>query len=226
MDVDDPRVGPMKVVGLVADLSETPGEVGGPAPYLGEHTAEVLAGVEERVPVAPAGASNGHGNGHAPAHLLEGVTVLDFSTVIAGPYGASMIADLGARIIKVDATPGRAPATRPGGVQNLMTMRTYAGKECIQVDLQTPEGQELIHKLVARADVLLHNFRPGVPDRLGIDYETCRQINPRLVHVYVGAYGATGPHSRRPGAHPVPAPCSEAPSGRPARPCLLPPTSP
>ena len=204
VDVDDPRVGPMKVVGLVADLSETPGEVGGPAPYLGEHTAEVLEGVEERVPVAPAGASNGHGNGHAPAHLLEGVTVLDFSTVIAGPYGASMIADLGARIIKVDATPGRAPAARPGGVQNLMTMRTYAGKECIQVDLQTPEGQELIHKLVARADVLLHNFRPGVPNRLGIDYETCRQINPRMVHVYVGAYGATGPHSRRPGAHPVP----------------------
>ena len=201
-DIDDPRVGPMKVVGLVADMAETPGEVGGPAPYLGEHTAEVLGGIEERVPVAPAGASNG--NGHAPAHLLDGVTVLDFSTVIAGPYGASMIADLGARIIKVDATPGRAPATRPGGVQNLMTMRTYAGKECIQVDLQTPEGQELIHKLVARADVLLHNFRPGVPDRLGIDYETCRQINPRMVHVYVGAYGATGPHSRRPGAHPVP----------------------
>jgi crotonobetainyl-CoA:carnitine CoA-transferase CaiB-like acyl-CoA transferase len=204
VDVDDPRVGPMKVVGLVADMAETPGEVGGPAPYLGEHTAEVLGGIEERVPVAPAGASNGHGNGHTPAYLLDGVTVLDFSTVIAGPYGASMIADLGARIIKVDATPGRAPAARPGGVQNLMTMRTYAGKECIQVDLQTPEGQELIHKLVARADVLLHNFRPGVPDRLGIDYETCRQINPRLVHVYVGAYGATGPHSRRPGAHPIP----------------------
>ena len=115
-----------------------------------------------------------------------------------------MIADLGARVIKVDATPGRAPATRPGGVQNLMTMRTYAGKECIQVDLQTPEGQELIHKLVAQSDVLLHNFRPGVPNRLGIDYETCRQINPQMVHVYVGAYGATGPHSRRPGAHPVP----------------------
>ena len=204
VDIDDPRVGPMKVVGLVADLSETPGEVGGPAPYLGEHTADVLEGIEERVPVAPAGASNGHGNGHTPAYLLDGVTVLDFSTVIAGPYGASMIADLGARVIKVDATPGRAPATRPGGVQNLMTMRTYAGKECIQVDLQTPEGQELIHKLVAQSDVLLHNFRPGVPNRLGIDYETCRQINPQMVHVYVGAYGATGPHSRRPGAHPVP----------------------
>ena len=203
VEIDDPRVGPMKVVGLVADLAETPGEVGGPAPDLGQHTEETLEGLTERVPVAPAGASNGHGNGHSPTYLLDDVTVLDFSTVIAGPYGASMIADLGARVIKVDATPGRAPAPRQG-VQNLMSMRTYAGKECIQVDLQTQEGRDFIHKLVAQADVLLHNFRPGVPERLGIDYETCKSINPRMVHVYVGAYGATGPHHRRPGAHPVP----------------------
>jgi crotonobetainyl-CoA:carnitine CoA-transferase CaiB-like acyl-CoA transferase len=85
-----------------------------------------------------------------------------------------------------------------------LNLKNYAGKEAIQVNLQSPEGQQIIHQLVARADVLLHNFRPGVPERLAIDWETCRRINPRLVHVYVGAYGATGPHHRRPGAHPIP----------------------
>ena len=201
VEIEDPRVGPMKVVGVLADLADNPGEVGGPAPDLGQHTEEVLAELAGREPALVAGASS-NGSHSMPKHPLEDVTVLDFSTVIAGPYGAVMIADLGARVIKVDATPGRG---MPGvGAVNLNNIRTYSGKECIRVDLQTEEGRELVHKLVARADVLLHNFRPGVPNRLGIDYETCRQINPRLVHVYVGAYGATGPHSRRPGAHPLP----------------------
>ena len=202
VEINDPRVGPMKIVGLLADLTDTPGEVGGPAPNMGQHTEEVLSGMSEREPMFVAGVSNKGGNGHAPLHPLGDITVLDFSTVIAGPYGAVMIADMGARVIKVDATPGRG---MPGvGVVNLNNIRTYSGKECIRADLQTEEGRELIHKLIAKADVLLHNFRPGVPDRLGIDYETCRRINPRLVHVYVGAYGATGPQSRRPGAHPLP----------------------
>ena len=82
--------------------------------------------------------------------------------------------------------------------------RTYAGKEGIQVDLQTPEGKGIVQKLIARADVLSHNFRPGVPERLQIDWETCVSINPRLVHVWMGTYGEHGAHARRPGAHPIP----------------------
>ena len=201
VEINDPRVGPMKIVGLLADLADTPGEVGGPAPSLGQHTSEVVSNMAERAPVSVAGASNGRGNGKASLPPLDGITVLDLSTVIQGPYGAVMIADLGARVIKIDATPERGS---PRPVAQLGTLRTYAGKECIQIDLQTAEGKELIHKLIAKADVLLHNFRPGVPERLGVDYETCKSINPRLVHVYSGAYGATGPHNRRPGAHPLP----------------------
>jgi crotonobetainyl-CoA:carnitine CoA-transferase CaiB-like acyl-CoA transferase len=82
--------------------------------------------------------------------------------------------------------------------------RTYAGKECIQVDLQTPEGKEIVHKLIAKADVLSHNYRLGVPERLQVDWETCRKINPRLIHVWMGTYGENGIHARRPGAHPIP----------------------
>ena len=82
--------------------------------------------------------------------------------------------------------------------------RTYAGKEGIQIDLQTPEGKEIIHKLIAQADVLSHNFRLGVPERLQVDWDTCRKINPRLIHVWMGTYGEHGEHARRPGAHPIP----------------------
>jgi len=198
VEIDDPRVGPMKIVGLVADLSNSPGEVGGPAPNIGQHTSEIVASMAERQPLS---LEEGTDGSDGPRHPLDNITVLDFSTVIQGPYGASMIADLGARVIKVDATPERGSPRR---VNQLGNLRTYAGKECIQVDMQTPEGQEFIHRLITKTDVLLHNFRPGVPERLGIDYETCRKINPRLVWVYSGAYGATGPHNRRPGAHPLP----------------------
>jgi crotonobetainyl-CoA:carnitine CoA-transferase CaiB-like acyl-CoA transferase len=117
-----------------------------------------------------------------------------------------MVADLGARVIKVDATPEREQVRGSAavGAVNTGNLKLYAGKEHIQVDLQTEEGQRIVHQLIENSDVLLHNFRPGVPRRLGIDWETCQTINPRLVHVYIGAYGATGPHSRRPGAHPLP----------------------
>ena len=77
-------------------------------------------------------------------------------------------------------------------------------RKAIQIDLQTPEGKEIIHKLIAQADVLSHNFRLGVPERLQVDWETCRKINPRLIHVWMGTYGEHGEHARRPGAHPIP----------------------
>jgi crotonobetainyl-CoA:carnitine CoA-transferase CaiB-like acyl-CoA transferase len=115
-----------------------------------------------------------------------------------------MLSEMGVRVIKVDATPEREQTISTGGGMAPMNLKNHAGKEGIQVNLQSAEGQKIIHQLVAQSDILLHNFRPGVPERLAIDWETCRCINPRLIHVYVGAYGATGPHHRRPGAHPIP----------------------
>ena len=80
----------------------------------------------------------------------------------------------------------------------------YAGKEGIQVDLQTSDGKEVVHKLIAKADVLSHNFRLGVSERLQVDWETCLKINPRLVNVWMATYGENGVHARRPGTHPIP----------------------
>jgi crotonobetainyl-CoA:carnitine CoA-transferase CaiB-like acyl-CoA transferase len=200
VEIADPRVGRFSTVGLLVRLSETPGVVGGPAPSLGQHTAEIL----QRVALKPsrvAARSNGQKRDAQP--LLGSITVVDLSMVIAGPYAAAMLADMGARVIKIDATPDHEQTISTGGM-SVLNLKTYAGKEAIQLNLQSAEGQRILHQLIARADVLLHNFRPGVPERLAIDWETCRRINPRLIHVYVGAYGATGPHHRRPGAHPIP----------------------
>ena len=207
VEIADPRVGRLTTVGLLARLSDTPGEVGGPAPDLGQHTAEIMQRIASKPHGSPVAAvrSNGDVPNRVPSKpLLDGIMMLDFSMVIAGPYAAEMLAEMGARVFKVDATPEREQTISTGGGMAPMNLKNYAGKEAIQVNLQSPEGQQIIHQLIARCDVLLHNFRPGVPERLAIDWDTCRRINPRLIHVYVGTYGATGPHNRRPGAHPIP----------------------
>ncbi len=198
--IDDPRVGPMRTLAPLVDLKETPGEPSGPAPDVGQHNAEVLDSPQLRSPAAN-GASPG---ADAPSHPLSGITVLDLATIQAGPYGAALLADLGARVIKVDATDRRLDEGRRSTSVAIADARTYAGKEGIQIDLQTPEGKEIIHKLIAKADVLSHNFRLGVPERLQVDWETCRKINPRMIHVWMATYGEHGPHARRPGAHPIP----------------------
>ena len=198
--IRDPRVGPLRTLAPLVDFRDTPGQPSGPAPDVGQHTAAVLGRQSNPVGEAPPEANGAS----VPAHPLSGITVLDLATIQAGPYGAALLADLGARVIKVDATDRRLDEGRRSTAQSVAEPRTYAGKEGIQVDLQTPEGREIIHKLIEKADVLSHNFRLGVPERLQIDWETCHQINPRLVHVWMGTYGENGEHARRPGAHPIP----------------------
>jgi len=201
--IHDPRVGPLRTLAPLVDFKDTPGEPSGPAPDVGQHNAEVLGRLWPRVAAAGGGLAEAAA-ATAPAHPLAGITILDLATIQAGPYGAALLADLGARVIKIDATDRRLDEGRRSTAQAMADARTYAGKECLQVDLQTPEGKEIVHRLIARADVLSHNYRPGVPERLQVDWETCRKINPRLIHVWMGTYGENGVHARRPGAHPIP----------------------
>ena len=201
--INDPRVGPLRTVAPLVDFKDTPGEPSGPAPDVGQHNAEVLGCLRQQAVAVSGGVSEAHG-ATVPAHPLSGVTILDLATIQAGPYGASLLADLGARVIKIDATDRRLDEGRRSTAQAMADARTYAGKECLQVDLQTPEGKAIVHKLIAKADVLVHNYRLGVPERPQVDWETCRQLNPRLVHVWMGTYGEHGVHARRPGAHPIP----------------------
>ena len=201
VEIEDPRVGRLRTLAPLVKLADAPGRPSGPAPDVGQHNSEVLG----RLRPSPAtGRSSAAGAARAPAHPLSGVTILDLATIQAGPYAASMLADLGARVIKIDATDKRLDEGRRSSAQALADVRTYAGKQSMQVDLQTPEGRGILHELIARADVLSHNYRLGVAERLELDRETCRRINPRLVYAWMGTYGENGRHARRPGAHPIP----------------------
>lgn len=119
---------------------------------------------------------------------LAGIVVLDLGQALAGPFGPMVLADLGAEVIKVEPVTGDMMrfATKP-------FVGCQRGKKDIAVDLKTPEGREIIHGLVARADVVHHNMTQGVAERLGVDYPTVRSINPQAVYCNTWAYGANGP---------------------------------
>src|SRR5439155_4665677 len=104
------------------------------------------------------------------------------------------------RIIKIEPPGGEVSRFSAGG---MLWYKTTAGKESLAVDLKSPEGQEIVQRLLARADVVMHNFRPGAPDRLGIGYEQARKLNPRVVYHYGASYGIDGPYWFKPAMHPI-----------------------
>ncbi len=186
---------PMKQLGPLARLTETPAEVHGEIPAVGQHTRALLE--DKRTPWRPA--ADGV-QSHRSA--LDGVTVLDFSTIIAAPLGCSHLADLGARVIKVEQVGG--DPWRWMGNGSLGAIKTNSGKESICLDLKSEEGRKVVHALIAKAGLIVHNFRPGVPERLGISYEDASAINPAIVYLNVNGYGPDGPSAHRPATHPIP----------------------
>lgn len=135
--------------------------------------------------------------------LLAGVTVIDISEYIAGPYCGSLLADLGARVIKVEPPDG-AEERRLGSWARYrgntrMALAYNRGKQSLALDLRKPEGREILHRLIPRADIVIQNFVPGVAKKLGIDYETLSKLNPRLIFVSSTAFGEVGPYQKRKG---------------------------
>ena len=134
---------------------------------------------------------------------LAGIRVLDIGTLIAGPFGATMLGDFGAEVIKVEQ-PGRGDALR-GSPQDGQAGRPPnwliegRNKKSITLNLRVPEGQEILRDLARHADVLIENFTPGTLERWGLGWEDLRAINPRLVMVRVSGYGQTGPYAKRAG---------------------------
>ncbi|WP_072314909.1 CaiB/BaiF CoA transferase family protein [Agrococcus sp. Marseille-P2731] len=140
-----------------------------------------------------------------PAGSLEGVVVLDLSRVLAGPYAAQMLADLGATVIKVenpkdpDVSRGFPPYLTDGEEEFSGYYGQYnRGKLGIGIDLAAPGGPEVLKDLVRRADVLIENFRPGTMEKLGVSWEVLREVNPRLVYTAISGFGQTGSRRRRP----------------------------
>ena len=197
--IEDPNLGPIKQLGAIAHLRGTPAEIARPAPAIGEANGLSWTSRDD-VPMSTS--PNGANPSGKP---LDGFTVLEFATIIATPIGVSMLADLGARVIKVEPIGGDPFREMGGGpLRGLLASKTNAAKESICIDLKSAEGQAIVAELITQADAIVHNYRPGVPDRLGIGYETAKEINPEIVWVSANGYGPDAPGARRPSAHPIP----------------------
>ncbi len=196
--VEDPARGPVRMAGRLAEFTDTPAVIDRPAPTVGQHSAEVLA--EAAAAVVDVPASTVPGSGSSRGEPLAGITVVEFATIIAAPLSTSMLADLGARVIRVEVPEG--DPYRHLVAAGTVAAKTTAGKESICLDLKTPEGRAIARQLVAGADVLVHNYRPGVAERLGLGEAELRAEYPRLIWVSIAGYGRHSPSANRPATHP------------------------
>ena len=137
-------------------------------------------------------------------NILSGIRVLDCSIAMAGPFAAQRMGDMGADVVKVEPTSGEwqrhaSAGGANGNKINVSFLSLNRNKRSLAVDLKAPEGKALLLELVKDADVFLQNYRPGVAERLGVDYATLSAINPRLIYVSMSGYGEDGPYRNFPG---------------------------
>src|SRR4029077_2105509 len=140
-------------------------------------------------------------NHHVIMAPLDGITVLDLTRVLSGPYCTMLLADMGARVIKV-AQPGKGADTRAGyppflGDESAYFLSINRNKESVTLDFKHPEGRAILDGLIARSDVVVENFRPGTLGKLGLDYASLAPLHPRLVYCSVSGFGQTGPRSHQ-----------------------------
>ncbi len=190
-------------LGKVAKFASTPMAVGRDIPAPGQHNSALTRSTDGRTgdrAYRPGGAAvSTPSTGARRVGPLHGITVLDFGFYMAGPFANRIFADLGARVIKVEEYHGD-PMRSP----NLsMLLGTHRGKESIAVDLKSDQGRAVIYELVKRADVVHHNMRAGVMERLGMGYDALSGINPQIVYCHSSGYGNEGPWAALPTFEPL-----------------------
>jgi crotonobetainyl-CoA:carnitine CoA-transferase CaiB-like acyl-CoA transferase len=189
--VDDPVHGAVRQAGISFRLHGAPTpRVQGPQPRIGEHTDDVFESIADQ----PARATQTRPAKRALTHALEGIKILDLGNFLAGPFGPMLLGDLGATVYKLESPEGdqMRPVTEPfNGCQR--------GKRDVVVDLKSPEGLEIAHRLIRSVDVVHHNMRPGVAERLGVDYGTAKQLNPTVIYCHTTMWGNDGPRATWPG---------------------------
>src|SRR5208282_5931420 len=192
-EIADPALGRMIQMGLPVFLNDTPGEITGPAPSVGDDRAALQWLREPRRDTSPA--KDLHLAGRPP---LDGITVLDFASYIAGSYGPMILAQLGAEVIKIESLAG--DSFRHFGFGFLGWNQ---GKRGISVNLASAEGREIIGRLADKADIVVENLRPGRMRKFGFDYETLAARNPRIIYMSVNGFGNRGPEHNQPGFDPL-----------------------
>jgi crotonobetainyl-CoA:carnitine CoA-transferase CaiB-like acyl-CoA transferase len=133
---------------------------------------------------------------------MEGITVLDLTRVLAGPFSGMMLADMGANVIKIEEAGKGADERQLGPFQNgesAYYMNLNRNKKGVSLNLKSPKGKEVFKKLVKNADVVLENYRPGTMDKLGLGYDVLKEVNPGIIYAAVSGFGQYGPYSKRPG---------------------------
>src|SRR4030088_334998 len=134
---------------------------------------------------------------------LDGITVLDLTRVLSGPYCTMLLADMGARVIKIEQPP-KGDDTRAWGPPFLEGESAYflsinRNKESVTLDFKRPHGRAVLDRLFEKSDVVVENFRPGTLARLGLDYRALAAHHPRLIYCSVSGFGQTGPRAKEPG---------------------------
>ncbi|HSE79443.1 MAG TPA: CoA transferase [Alphaproteobacteria bacterium] len=139
--------------------------------------------------------------GYQPASsALARFTVIDLTRVRAGPTAVRQLADWGARVIKIEMPEGLEPGDAPGGPRHGSDFQNlHRNKRSLTLNLKTPEGVAVLKRMVAKADVVVENYRPDVKHRLGVDYESLSAVNPRIVYASISGFGQVGPYRDRPG---------------------------
>jgi crotonobetainyl-CoA:carnitine CoA-transferase CaiB-like acyl-CoA transferase len=188
VELEHTRLGTVALPGVSASLAATPGSVRHLEREV-RYEDLALAPLRARAAAAAAPAARGP---------LAGIVVLDLGVIIAGTYAGAILADLGAEVIKVEPLEG--DPFRPFGIGFVGWNR---GKRGVALDLKRPEALAAFYALVRRADVVCDNYRRGVLERLKLDYDTLRAINPRIVSASVTAYGSAGPFAADPGFDPL-----------------------
>lgn len=199
VEVDDPEVGLIRQVGRIVDLARHPQPTPSAAAPTGAHTAEVRAEADallaaglpasDALPEASAGAAPAENAMSAP---LAGITVLDLGLAVAGPFGTQVLAQLGARVIKVTTMRDKF------WFSNHIAMMCNRDKESITLNLKNPDAMAVLRRLVGQADVVQHNMRYDAAERLGVDYESLRAVNPSLIYCHTMGH-EQGPRQKHPG---------------------------
>lgn len=187
-EIEDPDFGRIRQVGITYKLDTSPGHIRGPAPAAGAHTAEIRTAAATLASRAQSAAQGGRPL-KAP---LDGIRVLDLGLAIAGPYGTQVLSDLGAEVIKINAL---------WDVYWHNTHIAYManrGKRSIALNLKDPRAKDIVLALVKTADVVQHNMRYDAAERLGVDYESLKALNPKLIYCHSRGH-EKGPRERLPG---------------------------
>ncbi len=201
VDVVQPGYGPIRQPAPFGTLDGTPARADRPVPALDEHGPALRASRRDAAPV-PAAAGSAPA-GATPSMPLGGVTILELGTFFAGPFGATVLTDLGARVIKVEQHDGDPIRWQLPQLPEIGAIKVLLGKESVAVDINTPEGRELVLDIARRCDIVLMTFRAGVAERVGLDEASIRAVNPDIVYHCASGFGVDGPYAHRPAYAPT-----------------------